>query len=70
MAALLSSVFPNTINYFISKHFLEEQYILVEIIFENERFWIVYYLIVAIYFSVIPKGFNNMQFKSSAHKKL
>ena len=29
-----------------------------------------YYLIVAIQFSVIAKGFHNMQFKSSTHKKL
>ena len=49
------------------KFFPGEKAILVERIFENERNQ--HYLIVAIQFSVTPKGFNNMQFKSSTRKK-
>ena len=38
---------------------LGESSILVEKIFGNDRSWNYHYLIVAIYFSVTPKGFNN-----------
>ena len=46
--ALVSSIFLNAINYFIFKIFWEDQSILVERIFENERSWNWYYLVVAI----------------------
>ena len=46
--ALVSSIFLNAINYFIFKNFWEDQSILVERIFENERSWNWYYLVVAI----------------------
>ena len=46
--ALVSSIFLNAINYFIFKIFWEDQSILVERIFENERSWNWYYLVAAI----------------------
>ena len=38
--------------------------------FENERSWNWYCLIVAIKFSLTPKGFNNMHSKSSTRKNV
>ena len=37
--ALVSSVFPNAVDYFILKNFPERVVILVQKIFESERFW-------------------------------
>ena len=62
--------FLNATNYFIFKIFPGDLSILVEKIFENERSWNQNYLNIAIQFSVIPKGFNNVQIKKSFCKIL